>query len=1053
MDEIAGPSKQQETIETATAIAVQSSSDGRRLYAKKIEVIPPQPPAKRLRADATPSDASNILPMPTLPPDDSSLILDDELWLKTTPASEEQPNKRYASSASLARHHLDLEWMPFRDEYLLEMIRLDGTGDAVLLACSICKESVSNPYRCCDCFSRRLLCQNCCLSAHSENPLHVIQQWNSSFFERVPLGAAGLQVQLGHYPGTICTHPLTVEEFTILHVNGIHSITVKFCNCDRRSEHGTNRQQLLRRGWFPATFEQPRTCATFALLDHFQSQTLQSKVTAYDYYSALQLLTDNSGLMKIPARYKEFLRMNREYVHLNALKRGGRAHDPTGIPGTKNGELTVICPACPISGVNLPFDWESVPEDRRFLYTLFLALDACFRLKRRVVSSLEKDPGLGTDWGYFVEGEPFRKYLVSVTDQKEMSTCSGFAALDYANTKFSRGYAATGVCLAVCARHEFIQPNGAADLQVGERYANMDYVFASALRHHSPSLKLVVSYDIACQWSKSVVERVKNLPPLVRLQLVTSMVRFAVPKLHIHSHTKKCQQVFSLNYLPGVGRTDGEGIERPWANIGAVATSIRVMGPGARVETLNNHWSHWNWQKLKSLGSLLSKRLKAALLEKAIQEASFKIFSVKQGSRVQEWRQMVETFENDPSKPNPYVVPTTSASEYNVRSQHVCEAADAAARHSAQPHGSSPSKFIALGLDIINKQDHIKSLAKKSSGINTDASLGELRTQLAESLTRFHALQAFFLPSAPLPIAPSHNIQAESVPVILPSSLSTADRSGCRNDLIDIERSLCETLCQSSLDELRNQLVIKARLLSYKDRHARHQGPNTRTRAIIDRTQSKIKHQTSLFRASWLALKALADGDTSKLKWPELTDGAIRCLTDPDVRDPHQVRAARQGERGRADVITVGGTEEDEEDNEPLRAIVAKEGYRLVSWIWQDAVGSCVDDVLRTEWAKAWARARRWNEEVLLLKEEMRRTIITLRHQAAAWKGRVSCSHQPRFDYTSGLKAYAFRQASLRHDLASKFETMWKNACDDSDSADLDLIEDKAAAGGPDPTD
>lgn len=50
-----------------------------------------------------------------------------------------------------------------------------------------------------------------------------------------------------------------------------------------------------------------------------------------------------------------------------------------------------------------------------------------------------------------------------------MSTCSGLAALDYANTKFSRGYASTGVGLGVCARHEFVQRNGVGDLQKGER--------------------------------------------------------------------------------------------------------------------------------------------------------------------------------------------------------------------------------------------------------------------------------------------------------------------------------------------------------------------------------------------------------------------------------------------------------------------------------------------------------------------------------------------------------------------------------------------------------
>ena len=124
----------------------------------------------------------------------------------------------------------------------------------------------------------------------------------------------------------------------------------------------------------------------------------------------------------------------------------------------------------------------------RYLYVLILALDACFRLKWRIISSESKDPGLGTGWGYFVEDEPYREYILSVTDQDEvrffsgfcmfnfdlgiinqMSTCSGLAALDHANSKFSRGYATTGVGVGLCARHEFIQKNGVGDLQKGER--------------------------------------------------------------------------------------------------------------------------------------------------------------------------------------------------------------------------------------------------------------------------------------------------------------------------------------------------------------------------------------------------------------------------------------------------------------------------------------------------------------------------------------------------------------------------------------------------------
>ncbi|KAJ7769282.1 hypothetical protein B0H16DRAFT_1307355, partial [Mycena metata] len=57
----------------------------------------------------------------------------------------------------------------------------------------------------------------------------------------------------------------------------------------------------------------------------------------------------------------------------------------------------------------------------------------------------------------------------------QISTCSGLAALDDANTKFSRRYSSTGVGMGVCV------PNGVSNLQKGERYANMDYIFASIL--------------------------------------------------------------------------------------------------------------------------------------------------------------------------------------------------------------------------------------------------------------------------------------------------------------------------------------------------------------------------------------------------------------------------------------------------------------------------------------------------------------------------------------------------------------------------------------------
>ena len=59
--------------------------------------------------------------------------------------------------------------------------------------------------------------------------------------------------------------------------------------------------------------------------------------------------------------------------------------------------------------------------------------------------------------------------MTSLTHLPQISTCTGFAAIAKANTRYSKGYATTGVVMMVCARHGMIQPNSVGDLQKGER--------------------------------------------------------------------------------------------------------------------------------------------------------------------------------------------------------------------------------------------------------------------------------------------------------------------------------------------------------------------------------------------------------------------------------------------------------------------------------------------------------------------------------------------------------------------------------------------------------
>jgi len=104
----------------------------------------------------------------------------------------------------------------------------------------------------------------------------------------------GLVIQLGPHGGGPCGTPhLAHQDFCAIDVHGMHPLSVQFCGCDLAQTH---RQQLLHVGWFPATVHDPRTICTFNLLHHFHLQTLQSKITAYDFYGALAWETDNTGL-------------------------------------------------------------------------------------------------------------------------------------------------------------------------------------------------------------------------------------------------------------------------------------------------------------------------------------------------------------------------------------------------------------------------------------------------------------------------------------------------------------------------------------------------------------------------------------------------------------------------------------------------------------------------------------------------------------------------------------------------------------------------------------
>ena len=94
-------------------------------------------------------------------------------------------------------------------------------------------------------------------------------------------------------------------------------------------------------------------------------------------------------------------------------------------------------------------------------------------------------------------------------------------------------------------------------------------------------------------------------------------------------------------------------------------------------------------------------------------------------------------------------------------------------------------------------------------------------------------------------------------------------------------------------------------------------------------------------------------------------------------------------------------------------------GYALASHL--DMIkGICV------EWAQSRARAARWDEEVKLLVEEMRRVLHFLRWKERWWRDQGEQRKDARSDVQEGLKAYAGKQASIMAQLARRFADEWQ---------------------------
>ena len=284
----------------------------------------------------------------------------------------------------------------------------------------------------------------------------------------------------------------------------------------------------------------------------------------------------------------------------------------------------------------------------------------------------------------------------------------------------------------------------------------------------------------------------------------------------------------------------------------------------------------------------------------------------------------------------------------------------------------------------------------------------------------------------------------EDSQLFLPSELSRHNRRKyCATGLADLEDRLRHAEATDALEDLRHHLRTRSFTNHFKIANVTGQINNTRSKGIQHRIDDKVHHSQLHFNRARTTLFALrGQGEWEKV---------LQVLEKSDVRALNERQITEQEKDDILRVRMRGGRNTDNLDDERAIATVAAvgEGQRRPSWIWysgnsheniDDSVtrigmlysqSSTMDSTdsliaLRVEWAKAKARADRWGEEVVLLDEEMRRTLEFCSWKAAWWESRITQRVPSDGPLADGLRAYAYKQAALEREISDKWALKWR---------------------------
>ncbi|KAG1800198.1 uncharacterized protein HD556DRAFT_1341629 [Suillus plorans] len=419
--------------------------------------------------------------------------------------------------------------------------------------------------------------------------------------------------------------------------------------------------------------QMPKTVFTFRVLDDFLLDSLECGTSAINYYSKLQQMTSSMFPHLVPDRYRELMRVARQWRQLKTMKWHGFGHRSDN-PST--GELALFCPACPQPGINVLLSEDGSLDDWK--YTRSFVMDGNFKAEHLHPIKPFDEVWLSDGLRFMVGKDRYKMHLAEAADMVEKSSCNNHRAVNQANAARHK-LESTGIGGVACAQHGCFVPHSMVDFQKGKRQINMDYTLCEASQHNMEGItRAVTFYDINCQYNKHFRVRVDRSRFLEMAQQLTIIPGIGL--WHVHGHQDSCYVQYASNFIEGIGRIDGEIMETLWARLNLISSAAWGMTLCRKYKLARNGISE-SGKAFDRLDEAAPAHLKTEWLARE---------RIAQSSRL-----------NDPAVMDEYEINIKKAPSKKEIELRLLEEGNA---HNAAPSRRSVATWISMGLAIEEAQ-------------------------------------------------------------------------------------------------------------------------------------------------------------------------------------------------------------------------------------------------------------------------------------------------------------------------------------------------------------